>query len=394
MFNLIKDLEEFSSNLQEKKIINLPEVKLQEHIYEFIFAFVAFIVINFVLRAIIRFLRGLFEKILGKSWVRELNKLNAFKKLSALITFVVLRVISSFIFSTNQILLHNVNNIISLFIVFYLVRIINTALTSFGNIYNRRRGYKIPIAGYLQAIRIIVYVIAFIIGLSILYGINIVTIIAVIGALSAIVTVVFKDYLQGFIRIIQLTSNKVLAINDWIEIEQYKIDGIIIDITLATVKVKNWDNTISVIPTHNIIEYSLKNWEEMKKSDGRRVRRYISIKGESITMINRKIMNNIKRNKNIKKYISLKDIDHNQSNLYLFRNYFLNYLKDNPKINNKRSITVNINADRKDGIVVRISFYSKLKSGTGVSGVEAEVMDNFMTSLGDFNLEIYQSSYN
>ena len=265
-----------------------------------------------------------------------------------------------------------------------------------------------PIESFIQVILIFVWFLAILNIFSIVTGKEITTFLAAMGALSAVILLIFKDTILGFVASIQLSSNDLIRIGDWITMKQYGADGDVIEINLNSVKIQNFDKTITTIPTYKLISDSFKNWRGMSESDGRRIKRSLLIKGSSIKFLDNQQLQELKKiklletvisakEKEIKIYNSNLDIDNsilvngrNLTNLGLFRNYIELYLDNTSNINSEMTVMCRQLTPTPHGIPLEIYAFSNNKVWKDYEHIMSDIFDHLLASLNFFHLELFE----
>lgn len=265
-----------------------------------------------------------------------------------------------------------------------------------------------PIESFIQVFLILIWFLAILNIFSIITGKEITTFLAAMGALSAVILLIFKDTILGFVASIQLSSNDLIRIGDWITMKQFGADGDVIEINLNSVKIQNFDKTITTIPTYKLISDSFKNWRGMSESDGRRIKRSLSVKGSSIKFLSDEELVQLKKIKLLKNLISFKeeeikkhnsnlDIDQsvlvngrNLTNLGLFRNYIEIYLKNASNINNNMTVMCRQLSPTPHGIPLEIYAFSKNKEWKNYEHIMSDIFDHLLASLKSFHLELFE----
>ena len=265
-----------------------------------------------------------------------------------------------------------------------------------------------PIESFIQVVLILIWFLAILNIFSIITGKEITTFLAAMGALSAVILLIFKDTILGFVASIQLSSNDLIRIGDWITMKQFGADGDVIEINLNSVKIQNFDKTITTIPTYKLISDSFKNWRGMSESDGRRIKRSLSVKGSSIKFLSDeelvqlkkiKLLNNLisSKEEEIKKHNLNLDIDQsvlvngrNLTNLGLFRNYIEIYLKNASNINNNMTVMCRQLSPTPHGIPLEIYAFSKNKEWKNYEHIMSDIFDHLLASLKSFHLELFE----
>ncbi|MCF6356158.1 MAG: mechanosensitive ion channel family protein, partial [Draconibacterium sp.] len=243
-------------------------------------------------------------------------------------------------------------SIARIYFIFIIVFVANSVLNSAMEIYNTTEySHHRPIKGYVQLVKILVYFMAGIMIISALLGKDPTVLLAGLGALAAVLILVFKDTILGFVASIQLSANNMVSIGDWIAMKSHGADGTVTDITLNTVKVQNWDKTISTIPTYALVSESFNNWKGMEESDGRRIKRAISLDMSSIKFCDSAMLSRFEKFELIRDYVIQKEDElkgynqqknisdedfisgRHQTNVGIFRKYLEVYLRQHPMIN-------------------------------------------------------------
>ena len=287
---------------------------------------------------------------------------------------------------------------------------INSIISALGDIFSKTRlGDKVNIKSYVQIARLIFNLLSLILVISILIGQSPLYLLSGIGALTAVLMLVFKDTILSFVSSIQITSNDLFKLGDWIEAPQFGADGDVIDIALHTIKIQNWDKTITVIPTHKLIDSSFKNWRGMSESGGRRIKRSIMIDVNSVRFCNKQMIERFKKINIISDYISdkLSDIDtHNSAidssdesvvngraltNLGTYRAYIKNYLKSNKHISDNMTFLVRQLEAGPEGVPIQIYVFSNDTDWIRYESIQSDIFDHLIAAVSEFNLRIFQN---
>jgi miniconductance mechanosensitive channel len=293
-----------------------------------------------------------------------------------------------------------------IFMVFFSLRAILAFIDALHDIYLTLPMSKIrTIKGYLQVVKIIFYCIATIIILQILLNFSLSKFFTGLGAMAAVLMFVFKDTLLGLVASIQLSANDMLRPGDWIEMPSRKADGLVQDINLTTIKVQNWDKTITTIPTYTLVSDSFTNWRGMEESEGRRIKKSINIDMKSVTFYNdnmiQKLEENpiIAKNFDIKKYVTEsvsldftnKDPEHRTlTNLGVFRAYLECYIKSITVIHPDMTQLVHYLQPTENGLPLEIVAFSKEKGGGPYEKLQCEIYDHILAMIPLFELRVFQ----
>lgn len=288
--------------------------------------------------------------------------------------------------------------------------VIDPLLDSVNEIYKRFEVSKEkPIKGFLQIIKLLMYITGAIVVIGILIDRSPWLLLSGIGALTAVLLLVFQNTILGFVAGIQLTSNDMVRLGDWIEMPKYNADGDVIDITLHTVKVQNWDRTITTIPTHALISDSFKNWRGMQESGGRRIKRSIYIDMNSITFCTEEMLQRFEQIHYLTEYIRVKrkEIEaynkqhgadpaqaangRRMTNIGTFRAYVSSYLKAHPKIHQGLISMVRQMPPGEHGLPIEIYCFTNDTAWANYESIQADIFDHIFSVLPQFGLRVFQS---
>lgn len=265
-----------------------------------------------------------------------------------------------------------------------------------------------PIDSYIQVIMIMMWIYGAISFILILFDTTKGTLLTAFGSVSAIIILVFRDTILGFVASIQVTVNDMVRIGDWITVDKYGADGDVEEINLATVKVRNFDNTTSTIPTYSLISDSFRNWRGMLNSDGRRIKRHILIKGNSVRFLSDNDIQKLKQISLISNYLDKRqhDIDkfnqshnidkslqingRNLTNLGVFRKYIQQYILSHPGINKDMLLMVRYLQPTEKGIPLEVYCFSNDKVWENYEYIMSDIFDHIVASIGYFDLELFE----
>ena len=300
------------------------------------------------------------------------------------------------------------------YLVFYVLWIITAVLSAFEDTLSEKESLKDkPLKSYFQVIKIFLYAIGGIILISILMSQNPSVLIGGLGAASAILMLVFKDTIMGFVSSIQLSANDMVRIGDWISMPRFNADGDVFEISLTTVKIRNFDKTISYVPPYSLISESFQNWRGMQETGGRRIKRSIHIKQSSIRFIeNDEELNKFKRIESVANYIDKRsaEIDkynkeigadksipvngRNLTNMGLFRTYVLEYLRSHDSIRQDMMIMVRQLDPTSKGVPLELYMFANTTVWAIYEGIVSDVFDHLLASTKYFDLEIFEDVSN
>ncbi len=300
------------------------------------------------------------------------------------------------------------------YLVFYVLWIITSVLSAFEDTLSERESLKDkPLKSYFQVIKIFLYAIGGIILISILMSQNPSVLIGGLGAASAILMLVFKDTIMGFVSSIQLSANDMVRIGDWISMPRFNADGDVFEISLTTVKIRNFDKTISYVPPYSLISESFQNWRGMQETGGRRIKRSIHIKQSSIRFIeNDEELNKFKRIESVANYIDKRSAEINKynkeigadksipvngrnlTNMGLFRTYVLEYLRSHDSIRQDMMIMVRQLDPTSKGVPLELYMFANTTVWAIYEGIVSDVFDHLLASTKYFDLEIFEDVSN
>ena len=265
-----------------------------------------------------------------------------------------------------------------------------------------------PLDSYFQVILLVVWFVGGIAILSVLTGKSISAYLTTLGALSAVILLTFRDTLLGFVASIQISVNDTVRIGDWITIPNQNADGDVIGISLSTVQVRNFDNTVTSIPTYKLISDAFVNWRGMAESEGRRIKRQLLIQSSSVRFLTNSDLEKLNKIERIADFISAKniEIDHenktqkidksllingrNLTNIGLFRNYVQSYLEHHPALNQKLTLMCRQLNPTAQGIPLEIYAFSSDKNWVNYERIAADLMDHFLAAAPSFELQFFE----
>lgn len=297
-----------------------------------------------------------------------------------------------------------------IYIIAVFLRFISVFLSAVYHVYSEREQFKDrPLKGLLQTAQVTIFFIGGIVIVSTLINKSPTVLLTGLGASAAILMLVFRDTILGFVSGIQLSANNMLKVGDWISMPKYGADGTVIEVTLNTVKVRNWDNTITTIPPYLLVSDSFQNWQGMRESGGRRVKRSINIDMSSVRFCTPEMLAKYRKIQLLKDYIDKTEkvvelynkehhIDNSilvngrrQTNLGVFRAYLNSYLKSLPTINQELTCMVRQLQPTETGIPLELYFFSAIKDWVPYEEVQADVFDHVLAIIPEFGLRVFQN---
>ena len=329
--------------------------------------------------------------------------------LSHLVAPIILYILLPLAIS-NAGLLTFILRICMIYIIAVFLKFISALLSALYHVYSEREQFRDrPLKGLLQTVQVILFFIGGIIIVSILIDKSPMVLLTGLGASAAVLMLVFKDSIMGFVSGIQLSANNMLKVGDWIEMPKYGADGTVIEVTLNTVKVRNWDNTITTIPPYALVSDSFQNWRGMQESGGRRIKRSIRIDMNSVKFCTPEMLAKYRKIRLLKDYIEETEkvveeynkehgIDNSvlvngrrQTNLGVFRAYLTNYLRSLPAVNQDLTCMVRQLQPTEQGIPLELYFFSSIKAWIPYEGVQADVFDHVLAIIPEFDLHVFQN---
>ncbi len=300
--------------------------------------------------------------------------------------------------------------VISIAMIILAILVIDALLNVFHEIYiTFPISQDVSIKGYIQVGKIIVFFIGIILILSVILGESPIVFLTGLGALAAVLMLVFKDTILGFVASIQLSANNMVRIGDWIEMPSHNADGTVTEITLNTVKVRNWDQTITTVPTYALVSESFYNWRGMSESGGRRIKRSINIDMKSVRFCTAEMLDKFskirilssyiqQKEKEMRQYNQANEIDdtvtvnkRRQTNIGVFRKYIELYLRNHPKIHLQMTFLVRHLQPTATGIPIEIYVFSREQDWAVYEGLQADIFDHILSVIPEFELRVFQN---
>lgn len=322
-------------------------------------------------------------------WDDYLLNDNVLRKACHLIPPVAAYVMMSLVFSREQALLDTVLKLCWIYIVVAAVRLIFSILDSIYSISNEHEKYKHrSLKGFYQMLKIIVSGVAMIIIVSELINKSPIVVLTGLGAGTAILMLVFQDSIKGLVAGVQLTANDMLRPGDWVTVPKYGADGDVIEVTLTTVKVRNWDKTITTVPPYALVNDSFQNWRGMFETGGRRVKRSINIDINSVRFLTTQEWKQFSKEPWMADY---ERTGNEEVNLSLYRQYITYYLKNHPKVHQEMLMLVRQLQPTAQGLPIELYFFSANTAWVCYEALQAEVFDHILAVTHRFGLSIFQS---
>lgn len=375
-----------------------------------VLTFLVIYLLREITRRILLTVVGKFVRRTRTHWDDLLIKHKLFPAIASLVSVLILTATIPAIFRDFPRLQPFLEKLVEVYFLLVILRIIVAFLKGSEDHLSASELFKEkPIASYFQLGRLILYVTIFILGLSILLGKSPFYFLGAFGAMTAVLLLVFKDTILGLVASIQISTNDMIRVGDWVEMPKYNADGDVLAINLNTVKIINWDKTITTVPTYYFITDSFKNWRGMQQSGGRRIKRNLNINTSSIRFVDEEMRESFKkihlisdfishRQSEIEKYNSEHTFDttalingRRMTNIGVFRNYVISYLENHPGINQEMTLIVRQQQATALGLPIEIYCFTKSVKWLDYEGVQSDIFDHLFAAASYFGLEIFQS---
>jgi miniconductance mechanosensitive channel len=332
-----------------------------------------------------------------------------FTRLSHLAPALVINTFAPGVLGRSELVLNGVNDAVSVYLICIWLGVLFAVLNAVQNIAEHKSRTKgVPIKGFIQAVKLVAVVVALILILAILLGKSPVYLFSGLGALTAVLMFVFKDAILGFVAGIQISANQMVRVGDWIEMPQSSADGDVIDVSLTTVKVQNWDKTITTIPAYNLISQSFRNWRGMSESGGRRIKRNLCFDVSSIGFADEEQLARWQKLDLVRDHLASKREEiaadneklgdqanvlgngRRLTNIGTFRAYTLGYLQSHPHIAKDKTLLVRQLQPTPHGLPIELYCFVNQTAWAFYEGVQADIFDHLLAVARIFDLEVYQ----
>ena len=375
----------------------------------FILFIISYVTNLIVKKILIRSIRLVIKKT-KTVWDDALVENKVFISLSHIAPAIVIYLTTPYIFQDFAVaipyILRLLNAYISIVLIIVIIKFLNT-LKYYSE--NTKLFKDNPLDSYFQLVKIAIYIIGGIIILSFLLNKSPLYFFSALGAMTVVLLLIFKDTIMGFVASIQLSANDMIRIGDWVSKPKYGADGDVIEMNLTTIKIQNWDKTVTTIPTYAFISESFKNWRGMSESGGRRIKRSLNIKISSIKFCTLEMLERFKKFQLIKDYIEEKSneieeynkenkIDKSYlingrhlTNIGIFRVYAEAYVKNNPDINLNMTCMVRQLLPTEKGLPIEIYTFSNRQEWVTYEGIMSDMFDHLIAAVPEFELEVFQN---
>ncbi len=365
---------------------------------------------NFIVKKmLIRLIEFLIKKT-KNAWDDTLVKHKVFSTLSHMVPAIVIYLTTPYVFDDFPDLIPFILRLTNAYIATVIIIVIINFMNVLQYFFEKTKFFNDnPLQSYFQLAKMTIYFIGTVIILSFLLDKSPFYFFSALGAMTVVLLLIFKDTIMGFVASIQLSVNDMLHIGDWVTMPKYDADGDVIEINLTTIKIQNWDKTITTIPTYAFIADSFKNWRGMTASGGRRIKRSLYIKISSIKFCSPDILDRFKKFHLIQAYVEEKSqkitafnrehsIDksnlingRNLTNIGVFRVYAENYIRNNPDINLNMTCMVRQLKSTEKGLPIEIYTFSKQQDWVTYERIVSDMFDHLIAAVPEFDLEIFQN---
>ncbi len=353
-----------------------------------------------------------FYSVLSRMGGAQKNDFGVVKRLSNIVPALIIASSVSILPGLPEVVVAVVKNVAGGFIILTIALALGAILEIVNLLYMRRRNaYLKPIKGYIQVIKIVIYAIASILIVATLIDRSPLILLSGLGAMAAVLMLIFQDTLLSLVASVQISSGDMIRVGDWVEMPQLNADGDVIDIALHTVKIQNFDKTITTVPTKRFISDSFKNWRGMQESGGRRIKRSLFIDQHSIHFLSSIELEHLKRFNLLDGYFDDKINELNKwnethvksklgdsldsrklTNIGSFRAYVEHYLRNNPGIHQSRmTLMVRQLSPTPEGLPIEIYCFTTTTAWAEFEGIQSDIFDHLLAIAPEFNLRVYQA---
>ena len=371
------------------------------------------IVVQYLTRTILSVILNRSAKITKAPILTFLEKRRFPHYLAMIVPFSMVKGSIPIVFDQFPKLMNFMDKAADIYLIFYIIWLIMSIINAAADTLRLKPSLKDkPLDSYVQVIKIIFYIIGFIILFSILTGQDTTVVITGLGAGSAILMLIFKDSILGFVASLQVSANDMVRIGDWITMPKYGADGDVIQITLTTVKVRNFDKTITTLPPYALVSDSFQNWRGMQETGGRRLKRSVHIKQGTIRFIKPEELGQLSKIEQISEYVhtKVKEIDiynkdhnvdksllingRNLTNIGLYRQYIYNYLKSHPKVHKDLLLIVRQLQPNEKGMPLELYFFTATTEWVEYEAIVSDIFDHITSAATFFDLELFEDLSN
>ncbi|MCC5807558.1 MAG: mechanosensitive ion channel [Opitutales bacterium] len=342
-------------------------------------------------------------------WDNTLRDNRVFARLSHLAPAAVINLLGKGLFLGNETVMAVIHGVVMVYVVAILLLVVSAVINTIQQFIEMHVAEEgVPVKGFAQAIKLVVFIIGAIFILSIIFGQSPLYFLSGLGALTAVMLLIFRDALLGLVAGVMISVNEMVRVGDWIEMPSNGADGNVIDVSLTTVKVRNWDRTITTVPSYDLISKSFKNWRGMFENKGRRMKRPIHIDMQTIGFVDKPMLERFMRIKRLRPYLEakLQEVEESNeescldmevlcngrrlTNLGTFRAYCLAYLKDHPGVFQEELMIVRQLDPGEHGIPIEIYAFTNKTQWVAYEGIQSDIFDHLLSIVGEFGLRVFQ----
>nr|WP_283103397.1 mechanosensitive ion channel domain-containing protein [Shewanella aestuarii] len=358
------------------------------------------------------FFVGGINRIIRRSsvtWDDIFIRFKMFERLAMLVPLLILDFLLPIVLTEHQVLSLFIDRTLSALLVFLIIRAIYAGLNAVNEIADVKMiNRRLPVKSFVQLTKLFLFFIGLIVIIAVLTSQSPVYFFSGLGVATGFVMLVFRDTILGFVAGIQLAANRMVSKGDWIQMDKYGADGAVEDVTLTTVKVRNWDNTITMIPAYALVSDAFKNWRGMSESGGRRIKRSINIDVNSIKFLSDDEKNRLSKVNYLKAYLPQKlseitaanqlisDLEmpvngRRLTNIGTFRIYLQEFLRQHPKIHKEMTLMVRQLAPTTEGLPIELYIFTNDTRWAYYEEIQADIFDHIFAVLPEFELQAFQN---
>ena len=400
------------STIINNLLVNIGLTGVLLHLLKMILISLSLLVICFIADFIGRkFILVIIEKVIKRTkntWDDVLIEKRVFKNVAHILPAVLVSSLASVLYRGHPGWVSAVEKIADIYLTIAIILTVVAFFKAFQFYLESRPFLKgKPLDSYMQLIRLVIYIVGGIYIISVLADKSPIGILSALGAMSVVLMLVFKDTILGFVGSIQIAANDMVKIGDWVEFPKFGADGNVIEIKLQTVKVQNWDKTITTVPTYSFVSDAFKNWRGMSESGGRRIKRAINIDMNSVKFCDDKLLSSLKEIELLKAYFEKKENDikvnntgkntthsaniRKLTNLGTFRAYLEHLLNNHPSITKEMTFLVRQLPPNEKGLPIEIYVFSTEQRWAYYEAIQADIFDHILAVLPEFELSVFQS---
>jgi miniconductance mechanosensitive channel len=370
-------------------------------------------VVQFITRKILQIVLNRSARITKVPLLSHLSNRRFPHYLAMIVPFSIVKGSIPIVFDQFTKLMVLMDKLADIYLIFYIIWLIMSVINAASDTLRMKPSFRDkPLDSYVQVIKIVFYVIGLITLFSILSGKDPTVILTGLGAASAIIMLIFKDSILGFVASLQVSANDMVRIGDWITMPKYGADGDVTQITLTTVKVRNFDKTITTLPPYSLVSDSFQNWRGMEETGGRRLKRSIHIKQGTIRFIKPEEIEGLQKIEYISEYVRSRSIEidnynkehsvdksllingRNLTNIGLYRQYIYNYLKSHPNVHKELLLIVRQLQPNEKGMPLELYFFTATTNWVEYEAIVSDVFDHITAAATYFNLELFEDLSN